>query len=50
MTDRFKTYRVRLQVEATITAADEEEALGVFWDDLMRSQAEEENAVIEEIG
>jgi hypothetical protein len=49
MTERLKTYRVRLEVEETIAAGDEEEALGIFWDDLMRNQAEEENAIVEEI-
>jgi hypothetical protein len=46
---RIKTYRVSLRVEQTIDAEDEEEALAIFWDDLMRSQAEEENATVEEM-
>jgi hypothetical protein len=49
MARQMKTYRVSLRVEQTIHADDKEEALGIFWDDLMRSQAEEENAEVEEI-
>lgn len=49
MARALKTYRVSLNVEQTINAEDEDEALGIFWGDLMRSQAEEENATVEEI-
>lgn len=49
MARQMKTYRVSLRVEQVIYAEDEAEALGIFWDDLMRSQAEEENADVEEI-
>ncbi len=47
-TGELKTYRMSLHVEQTIHAEDEEEALWIFWDDLMRSQADEENATVEE--
>jgi hypothetical protein len=50
MTDRkLRTYRVSLSVVQIIDAEDEETALATFWDDLMRSQAEEENAIVEEV-
>ena len=46
---RKKTYKVSLHVEQVIHAEDQEEALGIFWDDLMRSFADEEVAVVEEV-
>lgn len=46
---RTKTYKVSLHVEQIIDAEDEEEALAIFWDDLMRNQAEEENADVQEL-
>ena len=46
---RTKTYRVSMHVEQIIYAEDKEEALDVFWDDLMRSLAEREMAAIEEV-
>jgi len=45
----MKTYKVLLHVEQTIDANDEDEVLGIFWDDLMRNLAEEEMADIEEL-
>ncbi len=46
---RTKTYKVSLHVEQLIYAEDEEEALGIFWDDLMRNQADGEVAAVEEV-
>ncbi len=45
-----KTYRVSLQVEQIIYAEDEDEALGIFWDDLHENQAGgTELALVEEV-
>lgn len=44
-----KTYRVSVHVDEIIYAEDEAEALGIFWDDFMRRQADEEHAHVEEI-
>lgn len=46
---RTKTYKVSLRVEQIIYADDEEEAFGIFWDDLMRNLAEGEVATVEEV-
>ena len=46
----MKAYKVSLHVEQIIHAEDEDEALGIFWDDLMRALAEEELADVEEVG
>ncbi len=47
---RTKTYKVSLRVEQIVYADDKEEALGIFWDDLIRNLSLEEQAVVEEIG
>ncbi|MGH9463938.1 MAG: hypothetical protein ACRD1X_22270 [Vicinamibacteria bacterium] len=47
---RTKTYKVSLRVEQLIYAEDKEEALGIFWDDLMRNLAEGEVAIVGEVG
>jgi hypothetical protein len=50
MTKTKKRYKVTLHVEQRIDANDEDEALGIFWDDLHEAAAEEELATIEEVG
>ncbi len=45
----MKTYKVSLHVEQTMYAEDKEEALGIFWDDLMRNLAEQELVAVEEV-
>jgi hypothetical protein len=45
----FRRFRVSLQVTQEITASDEDEALGIFWDDLQRTMADQEVATVEEI-
>jgi hypothetical protein len=45
----MKLYRIALNVEQVINADDEEEALGIFWDDLMRALADEELSDVEEL-
>ena len=46
----MKAFRITLHVVQEIAADDEDKALDIFWDDLIRSQAEEENATVEEFG
>jgi hypothetical protein len=44
----MKRYRIALNVDQIISA-DDEEALGIFWDDLLRALADEELADVEEL-
>lgn len=46
---RTETYKVSVHVEQIVYAEDEEEAFGIFWDDLMRNLAEGEVATVEEV-
>jgi hypothetical protein len=45
----MKTYKISLHVEQDIRADDEEEALAIFHDDLMRAWSEEELAEVTEL-
>ena len=45
----MKLYKVTLNLDTEYRAESEEEALGMFWDELHRTQAEEELADIKEI-
>lgn len=46
---RTKTYKISLHAEQIIYAEDEEEALGIFWDDLMRNLSEQKLVAVEEV-
>ena len=46
---QMKTYKVLLHVEQIINADDEDEALGIFWDDLHDNLAYGEMADVEEL-
>ena len=40
----MKTYKVSIHIEQTVYADDKDEALGIFWDDLMLSLGHKELA------
>jgi hypothetical protein len=48
-TTMLKTFKVSLNIKQEINADDEEEALGIFWDDFHIAQSEEELADIKEL-